>query len=75
MSRWARKKILSKHSVQCVYVYAYTHIHPPGVYAVFGEKRVYMRFGVYAVCGDFLGVYIRGSRLKYVILCVQKYLK
>ena len=44
---------------QCVYVYAYTHIHRLGVYAVFGEKWVYMRFGVYAVCGDFSGVYNR----------------
>ena len=35
------------------------HIHPLGVYAVFGENRVYMRFGVYAVWGDFSGVYNR----------------
>ena len=46
-------------SGQCIYVYAYTHIHTECVYAVLRWKNVYMQFCVYAVWGKFWDVYIR----------------
>ena len=64
---------LSKKNILIyIYVYAYTRIHLQSVYAVFRGKRVYTRFGVYAVWVDFSEVYNRFSERNYPILCLQK---